>query len=149
MENPMEPTEKDTIGDIIFEWGTEEREEVRVEGKDNSRMARSWANHRHRKIQYIFKEVKLDHVCWRTEFEYETNFKATLVGTRLWKAELRHPAFIKDTEEYHWRFLCRERCDQRTVPEQLIWLSASGGIKSSVNAVNAIAQMWVPRSELQ
>lgn len=39
--HPMKPTEKDTIGDIPFEWGTEGREEVRVDGKGNSRMASS------------------------------------------------------------------------------------------------------------
>lgn len=39
--HPMKPIEKDTIGDITFEWGTEGREGVRVDGRGNSRMASS------------------------------------------------------------------------------------------------------------
>ena len=71
------------------------------------------------------------------------------MGTRLWKAEIRHPYFIKDTEENHWRFLYREQYDQRTVPGQLIWMSGSGSIESFVNAARAIAQAPVTRSELE
>lgn len=29
---PMEPTEKDTIGDVTIEWGTEERSKGRGKG---------------------------------------------------------------------------------------------------------------------
>ena len=59
------------------------------------------------------------------EKKKEEREKERRTGTRFWKAELRHPTFIVNTED-HQRCLHRQQCDHRTVPRPLIRPSRSG-----------------------
>ena len=54
---------------------------IRAEGKSNSTMPSSWANHRCSKISMCSNKGKLEHVCWSRDLKYET--KETQAGTRL------------------------------------------------------------------
>ena len=97
---------------------------MRVKGKSNSKMPSSWANHRCSKISMCSNKGKLEHVCWSRDLKYET--KEAQAGTRLQKAEQRHPTFIQDTED-HQRSLGREQCGHSIAPRLLTCSPAQGG----------------------